>query len=73
VTRGFLAPGVWTGNTVGKLSAGTSLPKGYLIQAQPFATQSAGDQQARKGMPVTVSVITANAIQSISIGVTVQV
>jgi hypothetical protein len=72
-TRGFLSPGVWTGNTVGKLTAGTSLLKGYLIQAQSFATQRAGDQQARKGMPVTVSVITANGIQSISIGVTVQV
>lgn len=73
VTRGFLAPGTWTGNTIGKLTAGTSLPKGYLIQAQSFTTQSSGDQQARKGMPITVSVITANAIQSISIGVTVQV
>jgi hypothetical protein len=74
VTTGFIASsGVWTGNKVGKLTAGTSLPKGYLIQAQPFATQSSGDQQARKGMPVTVSIITANAIQSISIGVTVQV
>jgi hypothetical protein len=73
VTRGFIAPGVWTGNTVGSLTAGTSLPKGYLIQAQSFTTQSAGDQQARKGMPITVSIITANGIQSISIGVTVQV
>ena len=72
-TRGFIAPGVWAGNTVGSLTAGTSLPKGYLIQAQSFTTQSAGDQQARKGMPITVSIITANSIQSISIGVTVQV
>ena len=73
VARGFLAPGVWTGNTVGSLTAGTALPKGFLIQSQSFTTQAAGDQQARKGMPITVSVVTANGIQSISIGITVQV
>lgn len=73
VTRGFIAKGTWTGNTVGSLTAGTSLPKGFLLQAQSFATQDAGDQQARKGMPVTVALITANGIQSISIGITVQV
>ncbi|HEY3987942.1 MAG TPA: DUF3383 family protein [Acidobacteriaceae bacterium] len=73
VTTGFLAPGVWTGTTVGTLTAGTAVPKGYLVQALSFATQSSGDQQARKGMPITVCVITANGIQSIAIGVTVQV
>lgn len=73
VTRGFIAPsGTWTGQTILNLTSGTPLPKGYLIQSQPFSAQSASDRDARKGMPIYVSLIEANAIHSVTIGVTVQ-
>jgi hypothetical protein len=72
LTRGFIGPGVWDGTTVGSLANGTSLPSGYYVQAQSFTAQSTSDQQARKGMPIAVSIITANGIQSITISVPVQ-
>ena len=72
VSRGFLAPGLWTGQTVLNLTAGTALPKGYLCQAQSFAAQSAGDRQARKAMPIYVSLVEAGAMHSLTIGVEIQ-
>jgi hypothetical protein len=72
VTRGFLAPGTWEGQTVLNLTAGTPMPKGYVIQAQSFTNISKADKAARKGMPIYVSIAEAGAIHSITIGVYVQ-
>lgn len=72
VTRGFLAPGVWSGQQVLNLLPGTPLPSGYSVQAQSFTKQSASDKAARKAMPIYASVITAGSIHSITIGVYVQ-
>jgi hypothetical protein len=72
VTRGFIAPGTWTGPTVLSLTSGTPLPKGYLLQAQSFTAQSAGDTAARKGMPLYVSFVEAGTMHSLTIGVYVQ-
>lgn len=72
VTRGFIAPGVWNGQTVLGLTAGTSLPKGYLVQSESFSKQSAGDRQARKAMPIYVTFVEAGAMHSVTIGVYLQ-
>ncbi|HLH04949.1 MAG TPA: DUF3383 family protein [Bryobacteraceae bacterium] len=72
VSRGFIAPGVWEGQTILNLSAGTALPKGYLVQSDTFANQSAGDRAARKAMPIYVALIEAGAMHSITVGVYVQ-
>jgi hypothetical protein len=70
--RGFLAPGTWTGPTVLKVSAGTSLPTGYQVQSDSFSKQSPSDRALRKGMPVYVTVILADSQQSFTIGINVQ-
>lgn len=72
VTRGFLAPGIWEGVTILNLTAGTALPNGYLVQAQPFAVQSSANHQARQMMPIYVAVTEAGAGHSLSIAVNVQ-
>lgn len=71
-TRGFLATGVWDGQTVLNVSAGTPLPLGYLAQSPSFLTQSPADKKARKGMPIFLTVILAGAQQSFTIGINVQ-
>lgn len=72
VTRGFIAPGVWNGQTILNLTPGTSLPKGFLTQADTFANQSASDRQARKAMPIYVAFVEAGAMHSLTVGVYVQ-
>jgi hypothetical protein len=72
VTRGYIAPGTWNGQTVLNVSAGTPLPKGYLCQAQSFTAQSAGDRAARKAMPIYATFIEAGSMHSITIGVYVE-
>ena len=72
VTRGYIAPGTWTGQTVLGLAPGNALPKGYLSQAQSFSVQSAGDRAARKAMPIYVSYIEAGSLHSLTIGVYVE-
>lgn len=72
VDRGFIAPGIWSGQTVLNLTAGQALPKGYMTQSQSFNVQSAGDRAARKAMPIYVTFIEAGAVHSLTIGVYVQ-
>ena len=72
LSRGFIAGGVWKGVQILRLLPGQTLPKGYLAQASPFATQSTADHQARKAMPIYLAIIEAEAVHSIVIGVYVQ-
>jgi hypothetical protein len=72
VSRGFIAPGTWLGQTVLNLTSGAPLPKGYLTQAQSLALQSSGDRAARKAMPIYVALNEAGSMHSITIGVYVE-
>lgn len=72
VTRGFLAPGVWTGPTVLNVGPGTPLPLGYLSQSQSYIFQSGSAKAARQAMPIYTTVIESGAVHSITIGVYVQ-
>jgi len=69
---GFVAGGTWSGSTVLNLSAGQAVPDGYLNQSQAYAKQSTADRAAGKAMPIYSAIITAGAVQSLLIGVTVQ-
>lgn len=69
---GFLSGGVWQGKTVLNLTTGQALPLGYLNQAQPYAKQSAADRAAGKAMPIYCTIITAGAVQSLTIAVYTQ-
>jgi hypothetical protein len=76
VNRGFIAPGIWTGQTltVGNttLSAGMSLASGYQCMSAPIAQQSSGARAARQAQPIYVAVILAGSMQSLVIAVYVQ-
>ena len=73
---GFIAGGVWEGVSFSvpgvSITAGQSLDSGYLNQAQPYSQQSSGDRAAGKAMPIYCFIITAGAVQSLVIGVYVQ-
>jgi len=71
-TIGFIAGGTWTGRPILNLNTGDPLPLGYLAQAAPYSTQLASDRQARKAMPIYLTIIEAGAVHSIVIGVYVQ-
>jgi hypothetical protein len=72
VTRGFIAPGTWAGQTVLALSSGTPLPKGYILQAQSYTQQSTANRNLRQAMPVYLSFIEAGCTHSLTVGVYVQ-
>lgn len=72
VSRGFISPGTWTGQTVLNVASGTPLPNGYLCQSESFSKQSSGDRAARKAMPIYVTIIEAGAMHSLTVGVYVQ-
>ena len=68
---GFIAPTnrKWTGPTVLNLTAGQTLPQGYLVQSASYATAAASVFANRQAMPIYVSIIEAGAVQSVTIGV----
>jgi hypothetical protein len=71
-TRGFLATGVWSGPTILGLTAGTSVPGGFMVLSPQFSSQSQADRDLRKGLPIYIAVILAGSQQSFIIGISVQ-
>jgi hypothetical protein len=76
---GFIASGIWEGNALPVPSAnnpglvtGQALPSGYICLASPYSQQSTSDRDAGKAMPIYVAITTAGAVQSLLIGVNVQ-
>lgn len=69
---GFLAGGIWAGETILGIVPGTPMPLGYLCVSPPYSSQSPADRQARKAMPIYACIIEAGAVQSVTIGVYVQ-
>ena len=76
VSIGFIAPGTWQGKTltVGSttLEAGDALPLGYLAFSAPYSQQSSGNRAAGQSMPIYFALTSAGAVQSVLIGVNVQ-
>jgi len=72
-TRGFIAGGVWDGDTILNLTAGTGLPNGYLVQSPPYSSVSQADLAARQAAPIYCSIIEAGAVHFVNIAVLVQV
>jgi hypothetical protein len=71
VISGYLATGgTYEGiQPIITLEPGSPLPAGYLAQAYPFSTQSAANHAARQAMPIYVVINEAGAVQSVVIGV----
>lgn len=75
--RGFIAGGVWNGVAIpllpaGGLVPGASLANGFWVGSSSFSTQSSGDKELFKSMPVYIAVILAGTQQSFTIAVNVQ-
>ena len=68
---GFLASGVWNGNDVLELTAGDTLPNGYLIQSEPIDKQSQSDRDNRIAPPIYIALKLAGAIHSVVVQVDV--
>lgn len=72
VNTGYLAPGTYEGiQPVIDLDPGDPLPAGFLCQAYPYSTQSLADHNARKAMPIYIVINESGAVQSLVIGVIV--
>lgn len=69
LTQGFLAPGVWKGESCMALENGDTLDTGYLCQAEPIADQPLSDKANRICPPIYVCAIMAGAIHSVVIKV----
>ena len=72
VTLGYLAPGTFNGVLpILALQPGNPLPAGYMSQAYSYSTQSASAHAARQAMPIYTVINEAGAVQSVTIGVIV--
>jgi hypothetical protein len=58
----MLAPGVWNGPTVGKISTGDTLSAGFYVYAPPVSTQSQADREARKAPVIQIACKFAGAV-----------
>lgn len=73
---GFIAPGIWEGASINipgvVVTNGQALPAGYTNLAQPYSQQSKSDRDAGKAMTIYTFITTAGAVQSLVIGIYVQ-
>lgn len=69
VTRGFLAPGKWTGQEILNLQTGDYLIQGFLVQSEAIADQDEADREARKSPPIYIAVKESGAVHGVLIGV----
>lgn len=71
-SRGFIAPGLWTGPNILQLNTGDALPSGYLVQAGAVEDQPAADRAKRKAPPIYVCVKLAGAVEHVAIRLNVE-
>ncbi len=69
--RGVLAPGIWRGGAVGRLSPGDMVEAGYLLWADSYDTQSDADRAAHKAMPIHIALCPAGSVETLLISVDV--
>lgn len=77
-STGFIAPGIWNGQTINLgsnniLTPGTSLPNGYLAMSPKYSTISAAQIAARIAPPIYVVLIEAGAVHFTVIEVQAQI
>ena len=65
VTNGLVAPGVWNAGGFGAIKQGDMLAKGYYVYAQPLASQSQADREARKAPVIQCAIKLAGAVHSV--------
>lgn len=71
VNNGLLAPGTWTGDPIGPIKTGDTLPLGYYVYMPPVASQSQSDRDARKAPVMQIAAKLAGAVHSSNVLITV--
>ncbi len=71
VTNGLLAPGVWNGGSIGQLTSGDTLTKGYYVYIQPLAEQAQSEREKRKAPPIQVACKLAGAVHFADVLITI--
>ena len=71
VNNGLIAPGVWTGPSVGQLNTGSTMNKGYYVYAPPISSQNAADRAARKAPTIIAAIKLAGAVHSAAVIISV--
>jgi hypothetical protein len=71
VNVGFIAPGLWKGQSILNLKNGDVLQEGFLIQAESINSQTQADRDARKAPYIYVAIKLAGAIEFVVIRVDV--
>ena len=69
--RGFLAPGIWTGDGVLTINTGDALTEGFAVLADSVDSQSREDRQKRLAPPIYALVKLSGAMEYAVINVTV--
>lgn len=69
VSIGYIAPGIWRGNTVKTLQYGDALPKGYAVLADTVEEQSQTDREQRIAPPMYACVKMAGATEHATVAV----
>lgn len=70
---GFIASGIWEGQTILSLTPGTSLPSGYAVMSPLYKTLSPSQIASRVAPPIYVALIEAGAVHFVTIEVLVQI
>lgn len=71
VNIGFIAPGVWNGESILDLENGDMMPEGYRIMSKPINSQSQIDREDRKAPPIYTPIKLAGAIHTVLVQIDV--
>jgi hypothetical protein len=71
VTNGFIAPGTWTGPTIGALTSGQMLSTGFYVFQPPVSSLTVSQRQARQAPVIQAAIKLAGAVHSSSIIISV--
>lgn len=67
VTNGLVAPGVWNAPGFGALQQGDTLSSGYYVYAQPVASQTQADREARIAPVIQCAIKLAGAVHFVDV------
>lgn len=69
---GFIAPsGVWSGATIGPVSSGTPLPKGYYLYIPKMSTRTQSQIDNRQFPPINLMLVESQAAHSLTASISV--
>ena len=68
---GYIAPGVWNGETILELQTGDALPSGYMILFQSVTEQDQSEREQRVTPPIYAAIKLAGAVEHVVVAINV--